>query len=131
MKATTEHILARGEGDRGFESGSLSSAESATNLVAAGGVARGWDSEFESALLQQTVSLSPAAAFEGREPRFSARVWAAGLATGSAETRQAFHCAPTGGNVSAGRNSSTAMPALNVGGSLNSDRAQAKPSTIR
>jgi len=32
------------------------SAESATNLVAAGGVARGWDSEFESALLQRRVS---------------------------------------------------------------------------
>ena len=33
------------------------SAESATNLVAAGGVARGWDPEFESALLQQrTIS---------------------------------------------------------------------------
>ena len=28
------------------------------NLVAAGGVARGWDSEFESALLQQPVCLS-------------------------------------------------------------------------
>src|SRR3984893_7928427 len=51
------------------------------------------DWKFESISLQQTVSLSPAAAFEGREPRFSARVWAAGLATGSAETRQAFHCA--------------------------------------
>ena len=37
-----------------FESG-FSSAESATNLVAAGGVARGWDSEFESALLQRRV----------------------------------------------------------------------------
>jgi hypothetical protein len=35
-----------------------SSAESATNLVAAGGVARGWDPEFESALLQQPVCLS-------------------------------------------------------------------------
>ena len=32
-----------------------SSAESATNLVAAGGVARGWDPEFESALLQRRV----------------------------------------------------------------------------
>src|ERR1700751_4095442 len=66
--------------------------------------------KFESISLQQTVSLSPSAAFQGGEPRFSARVWAAGLATGSAETRQAFHCAPTGGNVSAGRNSSTAVP---------------------
>src|SRR6476660_9080146 len=35
--------------------------------------------KFESISLQQTVSLSPAAAFEGREPRFSARVWAAWL----------------------------------------------------
>src|ERR1700726_1724786 len=65
---------------------------------------------FESISLQQTVSLSPAAAFEGREPRFSARVWAAGLAAGSAETRQALHCAPTGGNISVGPYSSTAVP---------------------
>jgi hypothetical protein len=35
-----------------------SSGESATNLVAAGSVARGWDSELESALLQQPVCLS-------------------------------------------------------------------------
>jgi len=45
---------------------------------------------FESISLQQTVSLSPAAAFEGREPRFSARVWAAGLATGSARDAPGF-----------------------------------------
>jgi transposase-like protein len=38
---------------------SPSSAESATNLVAAGGVARGWDSEFESALLQRRVLCEP------------------------------------------------------------------------
>src|SRR6202023_1681455 len=105
--------------------------------------------KFESISLQQTVSLSPAAAFEGREPRFSARVWAAGLATGSAETRQALHCGPTGGNISVGPYSSTAVPlrwlakmprrsrqnwvysALKVRGSLNSDWAQAKTSTIR
>jgi hypothetical protein len=68
--------------------------------------------KFESISLQQTVSLSPSAAFQGGEPRFSARVWAAGLATGSAETRQAFHCAPTGGNVSAGPYSSTAVPMM-------------------
>ena len=59
-----------------------SSAEAATNLVAAGGVARGWDSEFESALLQRTVRLSPAATFERREPRLSARVCEAGLGAG-------------------------------------------------
>ena len=44
---------------------------------------------FESISLQQTVCLSPAAAFKGREPGFP-RVWAAGLATGSAETRRGF-----------------------------------------
>jgi hypothetical protein len=89
---------------------------------------------------RQSVSL-PQPLFEGREPRFSARVWAAGLATGSAETRQAFRCAPTGGNISVGPYSSTAVPmrwstkmprrsrqswvfsAVNVRGSLNSDRA--------
>jgi hypothetical protein len=104
---------------------------------------------FESISLQQTVCLSPAVVFEGREPRFSARVWAAGLATGSAETRQTLHCGPTGCNISVGPYSSTAVPlrwsakmprrsrqswvysALNVRGSLNSDWAQAKPSTIR
>src|ERR1700680_3734541 len=48
------------------------------------------DRWFESISLQQTVRLSPASAFEGREPRLSARVCAAGLASGSAETRGAF-----------------------------------------
>jgi hypothetical protein len=94
---------------------------------------------FESISLQQTVSLSPAAASEGREPRFSARVWAAGLATGSGETRQALDCWPTGCNISVGPYSSTAVPlrwlakmprrsrqswvysALKVRGSFNSD----------
>ena len=45
---------------------------------------------FESISLQQTVRLSPASTFEGREPRLSARVSAAGLTTGSAETRRVF-----------------------------------------
>jgi len=45
---------------------------------------------FESGSLQQRVRLSPASAFEGREPRLSARVCAAGLATRSAETRRLF-----------------------------------------
>jgi hypothetical protein len=48
--------------------------------------------------------------FRRSRTRLSARVWAAGLATGSAETRQAFHCAPTGGNISVGPYSSTAVP---------------------
>ena len=45
---------------------------------------------FESISLQQTVRLSPAAAFACREPRPSARVCAAGWATGPAETRRVF-----------------------------------------
>ena len=49
---------------------------------------RGWDLEFESGLLQRRVCLSPGAAFEGRESRLSAGLCAAGLATGSAETRR-------------------------------------------
>src|ERR1700680_1925112 len=47
------------------------------------------DRGFESISLQQRVSLSAASAFEGREPRLSARVCAAGLATRSAESRRA------------------------------------------
>jgi hypothetical protein len=43
----------------GSSNPSPSSAESATNLVAAGSVARGWDSEFESALLQRGVTKEP------------------------------------------------------------------------
>ena len=66
--------------------------------------------KFESIPLQQTVCLSPANVFEGREPRLSARVSAAGLATGSAETRRVFQFAPVGGNISVGPYSSTALP---------------------
>jgi len=43
---------------------------------------------FESISLQRRVRLSPGAAFEGREPRLTARLCGAGLATGSAETRR-------------------------------------------
>jgi hypothetical protein len=39
-----------------------------TNLVAAGGVARGWDSEFESALLQRRVRCEPWLARGGAGP---------------------------------------------------------------
>jgi hypothetical protein len=46
------------------------------------------DRWFESGSLQRRVCLSPESAFGGREPRLSARVCAAGLATGSAETRR-------------------------------------------
>src|SRR6266446_6597276 len=45
---------------------------------------------FESISLQQRVCLSAASTFEGPEPRLSARVCAAGLATGSAETLRVF-----------------------------------------
>ena len=68
------------------------------------------DRWFESISLQQTVCLSPANVFEGREPRLSAGVSAAGLATGSAETRRVFQFAPVGGNISVGPYSSTALP---------------------
>ena len=101
---------------------------------------------FESISLQRTVRLSPAATFERQEPGLSPQVCEARLTTGSAETQQAFHCAPTGGNVSAGPYSSTAVPmmrsvqchdgptksgpGLSMGRSLNSDRAQAKPSRV-
>jgi hypothetical protein len=67
------------------------------------------DRGFESISLQQTVRLSPAATFERQEPGLSPQVCEVRLTTGSAETQQAFHCAPTGGNVSAGPYSSTAV----------------------
>ena len=67
---------------------------------------------FESISLQRTVRLSPAATAERREPRLSARVCEAGLATGSAETRRAFHCTPIRGFISAGPYSSTAVPLM-------------------
>src|SRR5580704_1146932 len=70
------------------------------------------DRKFESISLQQTVRLSPAATFERREPGLSPQVCEARLTTGSAETQQAFHSAPTGGNVSAGPYSSTAVPLM-------------------
>src|SRR5580692_2811295 len=65
--------------------------------------------KFESISLQQTDRLSPAATFERQEPGHSPQVCEARLTTGSAETQKAFHCAPTGGNVSAGPYSSTAV----------------------
>jgi hypothetical protein len=104
--------------------------------------------KFESISLQQTVCLSPASVFEGREPRLSARLCAAGLATGSSETRSGFHFVPTGGSISVWPVSSAAVPlmwsarmprwskvgpspGIKCGRSLNSDRAQVKPSMVR
>ena len=46
--------------------------------------------QFESSSLQRRARLSPESAFVGQEPRLSARVCAAGLASGSAETRRLF-----------------------------------------
>jgi hypothetical protein len=68
--------------------------------------------KFESISLQQTVRLSPAATFERQEPGLSSQVCEVRLSKGSAETQQAFHCAPTGGNVSAGPYSSPAVPLM-------------------
>src|SRR5271169_4117739 len=48
--------------------------------------------KFESTPLQRRVCLSPESAFVGQEPRLSTRVCAAGLASGSAETRRACRC---------------------------------------
>src|SRR6266404_4034927 len=48
--------------------------------------------KFESISLQRRVCLSPESAFVGQEPRLSARVCAAGLASGSAETRRGCGC---------------------------------------
>jgi hypothetical protein len=48
------------------------------------------DRGFESPSLQRRVRLSQESPFAGREPGLSARVCAAGLASGSAETRRVF-----------------------------------------
>src|SRR6266550_1310561 len=71
--------------------------------------------KFESISLQQRVCLSAASTFEGPEPRLSARVCAAGLATGSERRSACFDSAPTCGNVSVGPYSSTAVPVTVVG----------------
>src|ERR1700730_3931493 len=91
--------------------GEIGTVTKATRGVSNGRPSYG-DRGFESCSLQQRVSLSAASAFEGREPRLSARVWAAGLATRSAETRRAFQFAPTCGNISVGPYSSTAVPLM-------------------
>src|SRR5580704_5410924 len=56
-----------------------------------------------------SLSLSRSGISKSRT-RLSARVSAAGLATGSAETRRVFQFAPIGGNISVGPYSSTALP---------------------
>src|SRR6202048_4511623 len=85
--------------------------------------------------------------FRRSRTRLSARVWAARLAIGSAETLGFFDIAPIGGNISVGPNSSTAVrlmwwrdchagpneggPSLTYGRSFNPGWAPGKPSTIR
>src|SRR3984893_13025437 len=91
--------------------GEIGTVTKATRGVSNGRPSYG-DRGFESISLQRRVSLSAASAFEGREPRLSARVCAAGLATRSAETRRAFQFAPTCGNISVGPYSSTAVPLM-------------------
>src|SRR6202023_2888485 len=65
--------------------------------------------KFESISLQQTVCLSPAVVFEGREPGFPRGSGAAGWTTRSAETRRYFDMAPNPSNISVGPYSSTAV----------------------
>src|SRR5580693_1897044 len=97
------------------------------------------DRGFESGSLQQTVRLSPAAAFEGREPCFPRGFGQLACRPGQQRLPGCFDIASTGGNISVGPYSSTAVrlvvaPGLTRGKivrSLNSHRAQAKPSTIR
>ena len=91
---------------------------------------------FESISLQQTVRLSPPVAFEGREPGFPRGFGQLAWRPGQQRLPGCFDIASTGGNISVGPYSSTAVrlvvaPGLTRGRSLNSDRAQAKPSTIR
>ena len=65
---------------------------------------------FESISLQQTVSLSPAAAFEGREPRFPRGSGQLAWRPGQQRRAGCFDFAPTGGNISVEPYSSTAVP---------------------
>src|SRR5271169_5906936 len=67
-------------------------AESGGATRAAGDESASRNRKFESTPLQRRVCLSPESTFVGQEPRLSARVCAAGLASGSAETRRACRC---------------------------------------
>jgi hypothetical protein len=58
--------------------GTGTAARQETEEASPGITLRGGTEEFESPFLQRRVRLSPASAFEGREPRLSARVSAAG-----------------------------------------------------
>ena len=78
---------------------------------------------FESISLQQTVSLSPVAAFEGREPGFPRGFGQLAWRPGQQRLGGGFDIASTGGNISVGPYSSTAVrlvvaPGLTRGRSL-------------
>ena len=86
-----------------------------------GGLPR--DQWFESGFLQQTVCLSPAAPFKGREPGFPRGFGQLACRPGQQRLAGCFDIASTGGNISVGRYSSTAVrlvvaPGLTRGRSL-------------
>ena len=64
---------------------------------------------FESISLQQTVCLSPAVAFEGREPGFPRGFGQLAWRPGQQGLAGCFDIASTGGNISVGPYSSTAV----------------------
>jgi len=76
-------------------------------------LSRDRDRWFESISLQQTVRLSPASAFEGREPRLPRGCPRLAWRPGRQRRAGCFDIVPTGGNISAGPYSST--PARCVG----------------
>jgi len=65
--------------------------------------------KFESISLQQTVCLSPAVAFEGREPGFPRGFGQLAWRPGQQRLAGCFDIAATGGNISVGPYSSTAV----------------------
>jgi len=65
--------------------------------------------KFESISLQQTVCLSPAVAFEGREPGFPRGFGQLAWRPGQQRLAGCFDIASTGGNISVGPYSSTAV----------------------
>ena len=65
--------------------------------------------KFESISLQQTVCLSPAAAFKGREPGFPRGFGQLAWRPGQQRLAGCFDIASTGGNISVGPYSSTAV----------------------
>src|ERR1700732_3842087 len=78
--------------------------------------------KFESSSLQQTVCLSPAVAFEGREPGFPCGFGQLACRPGQQRLAGCFDIASAGGNISVGRYSSTAVR-LVVAPGLTRDRS--------